>query len=714
MQRIETEIAGRKFVLETGKVAKQAHGAVWASYGDTVVLVTVVAADEPKDMDFVPLTVEYQEMYYAAGRIPGSYFRREMGRGSEKEIITARLIDRPIRPLFPKNWRYETQIMATVLSLDPEINPDVVAITAASAALELSPLPFQGPVAAVRVGMINNDFVLNPSTSQQKESKLNLVVVGNEEAIVMVEGLAQEVPEETVKEALFFAHEGLKPLLGLQKDFRSQAGRPKMDFPAPQIDQNLKDKVRRLALSPLEEVIRTAPKVERGQKRKKAWSDLLAALGEEAQGREAEVREYFEELEKELMRRMLLEEGRRVDGRRPDQVRPIWAEVSVLPRTHGSAIFTRGETQVLTVATLGSPEEEQRIDMPGQEVFKHFILHYNFPPYCVGEVRPLRGPSRREIGHGMLAERALVPVMPKEHEFPYTVRVVSDVLESNGSSSMATVCGATLSLMDAGVPIKDMVAGIAMGLIKQEDKVVILTDILGDEDRMGDMDFKVAGTEKGVTALQMDIKITGITREIMGQALARAREARLHVLECMRRVLDKPRERLSSYAPKVLTLHISPEKVRDLIGPGGKTIKGIIAACGDVKIDIEDQRGEVRIYSSSSEAAEKAAKMVKEVTQEAEVGKLYLGRVTRVADFGAFVEIFPGTEGLIHISQLDNRRVRQVTDILKEGDEVLVKVIDIDKMGRIKLSRKAALSEAAKELKPSAPEKKTPSNQDQD
>ncbi len=714
MQRIETEIAGRKFVLETGKVAKQAHGAVWVSYGDTVVLVTVVAADEPKDMDFVPLTVEYQEMYYAAGRIPGSYFRREMGRGSEKEIITARLIDRPIRPLFPKNWRYETQIMATVLSLDPEINPDVVAITAASAALEISPFPFQGPVAAVRVGMINNDFVLNPSTSQQKESKLNLVVVGNEEAIVMVEGLAQEVPEETVKEALFFAHEGLKPLLGLQKDFRSQAGRPKMDFPAPQIDQNLKDKVRRLALSPLEEVIRTAPKVERGQKRKKAWSDLLAALGEEAQGREAEVREYFEELEKELMRRMLLEEGRRVDGRRPDQVRPIWAEVSVLPRTHGSAIFTRGETQVLTVATLGSPEEEQRIDMPGQEVFKHFILHYNFPPYCVGEVRPLRGPSRREIGHGMLAERALVPVMPKEHEFPYTVRVVSDVLESNGSSSMATVCGATLSLMDAGVPIKDMVAGIAMGLIKQEDKVVILTDILGDEDRMGDMDFKVAGTEKGVTALQMDIKITGITREIMGQALARAREARLHVLECMRRVLDKPRERLSSYAPKVLTLHISPEKVRDLIGPGGKTIKGIIAACGDVKIDIEDQRGEVRIYSSSSEAAEKAAKMVKEVTQEAEVGKLYLGRVTRVADFGAFVEIFPGTEGLIHISQLDNRRVRHVTDILKEGDEVLVKVIDIDKMGRIKLSRKAALSEAAKELKPSAPEKKTPSNQDQD
>ncbi len=698
MQRVETEIAGRKFVLETGKVAKQAHGAVWASYGDTVVLVTVVAAEEPKEMDFLPLTVEYQEMYYAAGRIPGSYFRREMGRGSEKEIITARLIDRPIRPLFPKKWRYETQVMATVLSMDPEVNPDIVAITAASAALELSHVPFQGPIAAVRVGRINGEFVLNPSASQLKESELNLVVVGSEEAIVMVEGLAQEVPEEVVKEALFFAHEGLKPLLRVQKELRDLAGRPKMDFPEPEVDEELRAKVRELALPHLEEVLKTPVKVERGKKRRAAFEAVIKALGADVEGREGEIKEYLEEFEKELMRKMLLEKGQRVDGRRPDEVRPIWAEVSVLPRTHGSAIFTRGETQVLTVATLGSPEEEQRIDMPGEEVFKHFILHYNFPPYCVGEVRPLRGPSRREIGHGMLAERALTPVVPKEQEFPYTIRVVSDVLESNGSSSMATVCGATLSLMDAGVPIKDMVAGIAMGLIKEGDQVVILTDILGDEDRMGDMDFKVAGTEKGVTALQMDIKIAGITREIMGEALARAREARMHVLSKMREVLDKPREKLSAYAPKMLTVKISPEKVRDLIGPGGKTIKGIIAACGDVKIDIEDQSGQVRIYSTSAETAEKAAKMVKEVTQEAEVGKLYLGKVTRVADFGAFVEIFPGTEGLIHISQLDNRRVRNVSDILKEGDEVLVKVIDIDKMGRIKLSRKAALSEAIKEV----------------
>ncbi len=697
MQRVEREIAGRKFSLETGKVAKQAHGAVWASYGDTVVLVTVVAAEEPKEMDFLPLSVEYQEMYYAAGRIPGSYFRREVGKGSEKEIITARLIDRPIRPLFPKGWRYETQVMATVLSMDPEVDPDIVAITAASAALEISPIPFNGPVAAVRVGRINDQFVLNPSASQLKESTLNLVVVGSEEAIVMVEGMAKEVPEELVKEALFFAHEHLKPLLEMQKELRAAAGKPKMAFEEPPVDEALKAKVRELARAGLEEVITTPRKVERNQKRKEVFRALLAELGEEALGREGEIKEYFEEYEKELLRTRLLKEGLRIDGRRPEEIRPIWAEVSVLPRTHGSAIFTRGETQVLTVATLGSPEEEQRIDMPGEEVFKHFILHYNFPPYCVGEVRPLRGPSRREIGHGMLAERALSPVVPQEEEFPYTIRVVSDVLESNGSSSMATVCGATLSLMDAGVPIKDMVAGIAMGLVKEGDQVVILTDILGDEDRMGDMDFKVAGTEKGVTALQMDIKITGITREIMAQALAQARAARLEVLAKMRTVLDKPREKLSVYAPKVLTVEISPDKVRDLIGPGGKTIKGIIAACGEVKIDIDDKTGLVRIYSSSAEAAEKAAQMVKEVTQEAEVGKLYLGRVTRVADFGAFVEIFPGTEGLIHISQLDSRRVKNVADILKEGDEVLVKVIDIDKMGRIKLSRKAALSESIKE-----------------
>ena len=698
MHRVETEINGRRFVIETGRVAKQAHGAVMVSCGDTVVLVTAVASEETREIDFLPLTVEYQEMYYAAGRIPGGYFKRELGRPSEKEVITARLIDRPIRPLFPKKWRYETQVIATVLSMDPEIDPDILAITGASAALELSHIPFKGPIAAVRVGRINGQLVLNPTASELRESDLNLVVAGSEEAIVMVEGMAREIPESVMEEALFFAHEGLKPLLALQRELREKAGRPKIPFEDPVPDEVLRNRVFHLAEEKLADILRTPGKQDRNRKRRELFEAVISLLGEEAVGREAEIREYLDELERLRMREMILKEGRRIDGRGPKDIRPISCEVSVLPRTHGSAIFSRGETQVLVVTTLGSPEEEQRLDLPGEEIFKHFMLHYNFPPFCVGEVKPLRGPSRREIGHGMLAERALTPVIPGEEEFPYTIRVVSDVLESNGSSSMATVCGATLSLMDAGVPIKDMVAGIAMGLVKEGDQVVVLTDILGDEDRMGDMDFKVAGTEKGITAFQMDVKVAGITREIMAQALAQAREARLSILARMRETIDKPRESLSVYAPRVITLEINPEKVGQVIGPGGKTIKGIIAACGDVKIDIDDQTGLVRIYSSDLETAQKAARMIEELTQEAEVGKLYLGKVTRVTDFGAFVELFPGTVGLIHISQLDHRRVRKVTDILNEGDEVLVKVIDIDKAGRIKLSRKAALEESVREI----------------
>ncbi len=696
MFRVETEVGGRSFVIETGKVAKQAHGAVLVTHGETVVLVTVVASDEKKELDFVPLTVEYQEMYYAAGRIPGGYFKRELGRPSEKETVTARLIDRPIRPLFPKNWKYETQVIATVLSLDPEVDPDILAITGASAALEVSHIPFLGPIAAVRIGRIGNEFVINPTASQLKESDLNLVVAGNEEAVVMVEGMAKEVPESVMQEALFVAHEALKPLVEIQKELRAKAGRPKVEPEGPEEDPELKKKVWELAEQGISEVLSTASKVERNRKRKDLFKEVLAALGEEVSGRELEVKGYLEELERQQMRKMILEEGRRIDGRGPKDIRPISCEVSVLPRTHGSAIFSRGETQVLVVTTLGSPEEEQRLDLPGEEVFKHFMLHYNFPPFCVGEVKPLRGPSRREIGHGMLAERALSAVVPSEEEFPYTIRVVSDVLESNGSSSMATVCGATLSLMDAGVPIKAMVAGIAMGLVKEGDKVVVLTDILGDEDRMGDMDFKVAGTEKGITAFQMDVKVSGITKEVMKEALEQAREARLYILNKMKETISAPRETLSVYAPRVITLEISPDKVGQVIGPGGKTIKGIIAACGDIKIDIDDQTGTVRIYSSDLESAEKAAKMIQDLTQEAEVGKLYLGKVIRVTDFGAFVELFPGTIGLIHISQLDHRRVRKVSDILKEGDEVMVKVIDIDKAGRIKLSRKAALEESVK------------------
>ncbi len=701
MYRVETEINGRRFRLETGRVAKQAHGSVLVSYGDTMVLVTVVASEETRELDFLPLTVEYQEMYYAAGRIPGGYFKRELGRPSEKEVITARLIDRPIRPLFPKKWRYETQVIATVLSLDPEIDPDILAITGASAALELSPLPFKGPIAAVRVGRVNGNLILNPTAEELRESDLNIVVAGGEEAIVMVEGMAREVPESVMEEALFFAHQGLKPLLDLQKELREKAGAPKIPFEEPPEDEVLKQRVFSLAEERLTEILHTPGKQDRNRKRKELFRTVLSLLGEEAPGREAEIREYLEELEKIRMREMILTQGRRVDGRGPEEIRPISCEVSVLPRTHGSALFTRGETQVLAVTTLGSPEEEQRLDLPGEEIFKHFMLHYNFPPFCVGEVKPLRGPSRREIGHGMLAERALTPVIPGEEEFPYTIRVVSDVLESNGSSSMATVCGATLSLMDAGVPIKDMVAGVAMGLVKEGDRVVVLTDILGDEDRMGDMDFKVAGTEKGITAFQMDVKVPGITREIMARALEQARRARLFILEKMRQTLSRPREKLSVYAPRVLTVAINPEKVGQVIGPGGKTIKSIIAACGDVKIDIDDQTGLVRIYSSDLASAEKAARMIEELTQEAEVGKLYLGKVTRVTDFGAFVELFPGTVGLIHISQLDHRRVRKVTDILNEGDEVLVKVIDIDKAGRIKLSRKAALEESMREAESS-------------
>ncbi len=699
MVRLETEVGGRLFVLETGRVAKQAHGSVLVSCGDSVVLVTAVASPEEREVDFLPLTVEYQEMYYAAGRIPGGYFKRELGRPSEKETITARLIDRPIRPLFPKGWRYDTQIIATVLSMDPEIDPDILAITGASAALTLSPIPFSGPIAAVRVGRINGQLVINPSLSEFKESDLNLVVAGSEEAIVMVEGQAREVSEEVMEEALFVAHEALKPLLELQKELQKKAGKPKLEVPPAEEDPELKERVFRLAEEKLEEILNTPGKVERNRKRKELYQAVFSLLGEEALSRAAEIREYLEELEKKRMRELVLKDNRRLDGRGPRDIRPITCEVGVLPRTHGSALFTRGETQVLVVTTLGSPEEEQRLDLPGEEIFKHFMLHYNFPPFCVGEVKPLRGPSRREIGHGMLAERALLSVIPGEEEFPYTIRVVSDVLESNGSSSMATVCGATLSLMDAGVPIKDLVAGIAMGLIKEGDQVVVLTDILGDEDRMGDMDFKVAGTEKGITAFQMDVKIPGITREIMAQALAQAREARLAILAKMKETLPKPRETLSVYAPRVLTLEINPEKVGQIIGPGGKTIKGIIAACGDVKIDIDDQTGLVRIYSADLEKAQKAARMIEELAQEAEVGKLYLGKVTRVTDFGAFVEIFPGTVGLVHISQLDHRRVRKVTDILKEGDEVMVKVIEIDKAGRIKLSRKAALEDSVKEVK---------------
>ncbi len=692
MTRLETTLNGMPFWMETGRVAKQANGAILAGMGETVVLVTAVTSGEPREgLDFLPLLVDYQEMYYAAGRIPGSYFRREIGRPSEKEILTSRFIDRPLRPRFPEGYNYDTQIIATVLSADPEIDPDVIAITAASAALTVSDIPFDGPIAGVRVGRVDGKFVANPTKSQLEQSDVNIIVAGTKDAIVMVEGGVAVLPEDEVLDAIFFGHEALKPLLELQQELRQKAGKPKFSVVTPQKDIELENKVRELALDKMEQVIRIPTKVERNKAKKALKNEVIEALSNEYEGREQEIASFLKELEKERMRHMIVHEKRRIDGRAFDEIRPITCSVGELPRTHGSAFFTRGETQVLAVVTLGSSEDEQRIESPGGQTFKHFMLHYNFPPYCVGEVRPLKGPARRDIGHGALAERALASVVPPPDDFLYTIRIVSEVLESNGSSSMATVCGGTLAMMDAGIPIRDMVAGVAMGLIKEEDQIIILSDILGDEDHLGDMDFKVAGTKEGITALQMDIKISGLSRDILHKAIVQAKQARLHILSKMEQVIDKPRAELSVHAPKITTITINPEKIRDLIGPGGKHIKNIISACG-VKIDIEDT-GAVHIFAPEASAADKAIEMIKELTQEAEVGKVYKGIVKRITDFGAFVEIFPGTDGLVHISQLDHRHIKNVSDIVHEGDEIVVKVIEIDPQGRIKLSRKALLEQ---------------------
>ncbi len=690
MTRLETRINNMTFSLETGRLAKQANGSVLASLGESVVLVTAVTSGQVREgIDFLPLLVDYQEMFYAAGRIPGGYFRREIGRPSEKETLTSRFIDRPLRPRFPDGYRYDTQIIATVLSVDPEVDPDVVAITAASAALGVSDIPFDGPIAGVRVGRLDGELIVNPTRSQLMNSDMNLVVAGSRDAIVMVEGGAAVLPEEDILEAILFGHKALQPLLDLQDELVQQTGRPKMEIPAIETDDQLVHKVRELAGERMKDLIRIPGKLERSEAKKILKAEVIEALKPVYAEREQEIGAVLKDLEKEFMRELIVKERCRIDGRTFTQVRPISCSVGELPRTHGSALFTRGETQVLAVATLGSTGDEQRIESPEGELFKHFMLHYNFPPYCVGEVRPMRGPARRDIGHGALAERALAAVVPPPEDFLYTIRIVSEVLESNGSSSMATVCGGTLAMMDAGIPIRDMVAGVAMGLIKEGDEIIILSDILGDEDHLGDMDFKVAGTEEGITALQMDIKVSGISREVLGRALHQAREARLHILGKMKAVIDAPRKELSSYAPRITTLNINPEKIRDLIGPGGKNIRAIIAECG-VKIDVEDT-GQVNIFSPTEEATNKAIAQIKELTKEARIGEIYDGIVKKIVDFGAFVEIFPGTEGLVHISQLDDRHVRDVRDVLKVGDRVPVKVIEIDKLGRIKLSRKEAL-----------------------
>ncbi len=692
MIKLETRLNNTAISFETGRLAKQANGSVLASCGDTRVLVTATASAEPREgADFLPLMVDYQEMFYGSGKIPGNYFRREIGRPSEKATLTSRLIDRPLRPRFPNGYTYDTQIIATVLSVDPSIDPDVIAITAASAALTVSDIPFDGPIAGLRVGRVDGKFIPNPTIEQLSQSDIDIVVAGSRENIVMVEGWAAILPEEEVLEAILFARDALKPLIEIQDELAEKAGKPKFAVQAPEPDSEVVAALEEKGAELLREVISIPEKVARNTRKREVKKQLVQALAESYPDREKEIGAAIKDIEKRLMRQMIVKERRRLDGRGFTDVRPITCTVGELPRAHGSAVFTRGETQVLAVATLGSADDEQRIDTPFGDRYKPFMLHYNFTPYSVGEVRMMRGPARRDIGHGALAERAVAAVIPLPEDFLYTIRVVSEVLESNGSSSMASVCGATLALMDAGVPIRDMVSGVAMGLIKDEEsgEAIILTDILGDEDHLGDMDFKVAGTEEGITALQMDIKINEIDEDILKRALSQAREGRIHILGKMQETMKEPRSKLSEFAPRITSIKINPEKIKDVIGPGGKVIKGIIADTG-VKMDVDDS-GTVNIFSSDSQAADKALQIVKDITREPEIGEVYTGTVKKIMDFGAFVEILPRVDGLVHISQLEKHRVENVRDVLKEGDTVKVKVIDIDRQGRIKLSRKALL-----------------------
>ena len=685
------ELRGKELILETGKMARQADGSVVARYGDTVVLATAVSSKTQREgIDFFPLTIDYQEKAYSAGKIPGGFFKRE-GRPTEKEVLTSRLIDRPIRPLFPKGFHSETQGIANVLSYGDENIADILGIIAVSAALHISDIPFDGPVAAVRIGRVSGTFVINPDLKEIDVCDCNLVVAGTEDAVAMVEGGSLEMSEADLLEAIDIAHAEIKKLCRMQNDFRTAAGKGKRPVTPPVVDEELKKRVSDMALDRIKEAIMIPDKIQRQNVLDQLLKDIIEKLNTSDNDISQGISTVFNSIEKNLVRNMILDNNVRADGRAPDKIRPITCEAGILPRTHGSALFIRGETQCLAVVTLGTSDDEQRIDSLEGESSKTFMLHYNFPPFSVGEVKPLRSPGRREIGHGNLAERALKAVMPAKAEFPYTVRIVSDVLESNGSSSMATVCGGTLALMDAGVPIKAPVAGIAMGLIKEGDKVVVLTDILGLEDHLGDMDFKVTGTENGITAFQMDTKIGGISRDIMVHALEQARQGRLFILKKISETLAGPRENLASHAPRIYTMQIKQDKIRDVIGSGGKVIRGIIEQTG-VKIDINDS-GLINIAATDGTAAQKAIDIINGIVAEAELGKIYLGKVRRITDFGAFVEILPGTDGLLHISQLSDKRVAKVTDEVNEGDEVLVKVIEIDKMGKIRLSRKEALRE---------------------
>ena len=693
--KIEARGTGTPLIFSVGEVARQAGGSVLVNQGDSVVLVTATAAaEERKGVDFLPLVVDYQEMSYAAGRIKGGFIKRD-GRPGTQEILTARAIDRPIRPLFPKGFRKETQVIAMVLSSDPAFTPDILALNGASAALHISNIPFSSPIGGARVGLIDGEFVIDPSVSQLEKSQMELIVVGTRDAIVMVEGEAGEMPESSVLDAIKFAHVRIIEVIDAIEELREKSGKPKNPHTPPRENEDLYRKVRETMVPKIEGMVSGSyTKQQRHALTDQLRAEIFEAFSDGTEEEDALVNGAFEAAEKDIIRSIMKERKTRVDGRNFDEIRPIDCQVGILPRTHGSALFTRGETQALATTTLGTPRDEQRVETLLGETTKSFMLHYSFPPFSVGEARMLRGPSRREIGHGNLAERALSKMLPDEGVFPYTIRLVSEILESNGSSSMATVCGGSLSLMDAGVPMKKPVAGIAMGLIKEGEDYMVLTDILGDEDHLGDMDFKVAGTADGITALQMDIKISGIPDAVLGQALEKAKAARLAILDKMNQAISAPRGDISPYAPRVYTMNINPDKIRDVIGPGGKIIKDIIAKT-DTKIEIDDS-GRVDIFSPDEDHAKMAVDIIQALTKELELGRVYSGKVVKIMDFGAFVDFPTGDSGLVHISQLANERVQNVRDVVQEGDEVIVKVIGIDsKTGKIRLSRKEALNETS-------------------
>lgn len=699
-EMFKTTFAGREISVKTNYLAGQADGSAVVTYGDTVVLVTAVSPKTKREgLDFLPLTVDYQEKTFAAGKIPGGFFKRE-GRLNEKEILTSRIIDRSIRPLFPEGFFYEIQVIATVLSVDDENDSDVAAMLGTSTALGISDIPFKGPIAGVRVGRIGEKLVCNPSTEEMEESDLDMFLVGRKVPsidgkkdfdinLVMLEGGAWEIPEDEILDAISFGLESMRPAIELQDTICEAIRRQKREVELVTINEELRKRVKEVVYADLEDAYREGKKLERYARIGEAKKKMTEELGGGDEGLDPQAKTVFEELEREIIRTMIMNDKRRIDGRSSTDIRTITSEVGILPRAHGSGLFTRGETQALVALTLGTSSDEQRLDFIDGEEMRTFMLHYNFPPFSVGEARFLRGPGRREIGHGALARKALIPLLPQHEEFPYTIRLVSEVLSSNGSSSMATVCGGSLALMDAGVPVKDTVAGIAMGLLKEDDEVVILSDILGDEDHAGDMDFKVCGTKKGITALQMDIKVDRLSEDILKDALYQAREGREFIIDKLNETMTLPREDLSPYAPRITTITVKQEKIRDVIGTGGKNIRHIISETG-VSMDVEDD-GTVTIASNDAQASERAIAMVKALTEEPEIGRIYEGTVKKVLDFGAFVEILPGTDGLVHISQLDNKRVEKVTDVLNEGDTVRVKVIEIDRSGKIRLSRKDAL-----------------------